>query len=114
MVEVEFEVDYNKKLSIAKCPSKTKTIYTVSPAPGGFIFYHITTNSGPVAYELSGRYTSLDKANEAIRYYVTNMKKSIGARRDAVHARIDKQKAERHAAENDAKDSDDLREGSDN
>ena len=114
MVEVEFEVDYNKKLSIAKCPSKTKTIYTVSPAPGGFIFYHITTSSGPVAYELSGRYTSLDKANEAIRYYVTNMKKSIGARRDDMHAKIDKQKAERHAARTDAKNSDDLRKGSDN
>lgn len=114
MEEVEFDINYDKKLSTARCPSKTKTVYTVSPAPGGFIFYHITTNSGPIAYELSGRYTSLDKANEAIRHYVTNMKKSIGARRDAVHARIDKQKAERHAAKNDAENSDDLHKGSDN
>jgi hypothetical protein len=34
MVDVKFETDYNKKISKATCPEKSKSVLTVSPAPG--------------------------------------------------------------------------------
>jgi hypothetical protein len=114
MAEVEFDISYEKKTSIITCPSKTKAVYTVSPAPGGYIFYQVTANVGAVADELSGKFTSIDNANKAVAAYLTGMKQSIGARRDETLARLEKQRAQKNAAKNDSEGSKHLRKGPDN
>jgi predicted aldo/keto reductase-like oxidoreductase len=114
MAEVEFDISYEKKTSIVTCPSKTKAVFTVSPAPGGYIFYQITANVGAVADELSGKFTSIDNANKAIAAYLAGMKQSVGARRDEIHTRLEKQKVQKNAAKNDSEGSKHLREGPDN
>ncbi len=62
MVNVEFDVDYAKKRSYAKCPEKSMAVLTVSPAAGGFIFYKITADVGGVASGTE-QYYSFDYGN---------------------------------------------------
>ena len=114
MVDVNFETNYDKKISVATCPEKSKATFTIHTAPGGFIFYRVTSDQGRVPEELSGKFTSIEKAQAAIRTYFNNMKPSIGVRRDEVRARIEKKKADKNATENVAEASDDLYQGSDN
>jgi hypothetical protein len=114
MVDVKFETDYNKKISKATCPEKSKSVLTVSPAPGGFIFYSISADSGPVAAELSGRFTSIENAHKAIESYYNKMKQTRGSQEKEVVDRIKKRKAEENATKSGAKDSKHVHQGSDN
>jgi len=114
MVDVKFETDYNKKISIATCPEKSKSVLTVSPSPGGFIFYSISANSGPVAAELSGRFTSIENAHKAIESYYNKMKQTRGSQEKEIVDRIKKRKAEENATKSGTKDSKHVHQGSNN
>lgn len=114
MVDVNFDTNYDKKVSVATCPEKSKATFTIQTAPGGFIFYRVISDLGKVPEDLAGKFTSIEKAQAAIRTYFNNMKPSNGVRRDEVRARIEQKKAEKNATETVAEAGDDLREGSDN
>lgn len=114
MVEVNFVVEYEKKLSTATCPSKSKAVLTVSPAAGGFIFYHITSDVGSVAEELSGRFTGVDKANAAIQAYYNNSRQTTASGEAEVMERIVKRKAKNNATTTKPKASNDVHQGTGN
>ena len=114
MVDVNFETNYDKKVSVATCPEKSKATFTIQTAPGGFIFYRVISDLGRVPEDLAGKFTSIENAQRAIRTYFNNMKPSTGVRRDEVRARIEQKKAEKNATETVAETSDDLHKGSDN
>jgi len=114
MADVEFDTDYNKKISLAKCPEKSSAVLTISPAPGGFIFYSISADVGKVAKELSGRFTSIEKAQKAIESYYHSSVQTQAAQVKEVEARIKKRKAEENATKSSPKDSKHVHKGSDN
>ena len=114
MADVEFETDFNKKISKATCPEKSKAVLTVSPSPGGFIFYSISADVGNVAEELSGRFTSIEKAHKAIESYYNKLRQTRGAQVKEVEDRIQKRKAEENATKSSSKDSKHVHKGSDN
>ena len=114
MADVKFETDYNKKISKVTCPEKSKAVLTVSPSPGGFIFYSISADVGNVAEELSGRFTSIEKAHKAIESYYQNSVQTRGAQIKEVEDRIQKRKAEENATKPGAKDSKHIHQRPDN
>ena len=114
MVDVEFETNYDKKICTAKCPEKSMSVLTISPAPGGFIFYHITADKGPVAAELSGRYTSIEKAQQAIKSYYNKIRQTRGSQQKEVVERMKKRKAEANGTKTGTKDSKHVHQGSGN
>jgi hypothetical protein len=58
------------------------TALTIQKDRSGFIFFEIVTEKGPTPAELSGSYSSIPKAKEAVEHYIRNMKETIGARRE--------------------------------
>ena len=79
---VDVDIDYNQKKAIVKCPDKTKATYTISPAPGGFIFYKIDVDTGAVNKDLAGRYSGLDVAVKMLTKHLNDMPKTMTVRRD--------------------------------
>ena len=114
MVNVEFDVDYAKKRSYAKCPEKSMAVLTVSPAAGGFIFYKVTADVGGVASELAGNFTSIDIANKAIQQYYNNCRQTVASSDAEVKKRLAKGRAKANATTTNSKASDDLHKGSSN
>lgn len=79
---VEFEEYPEKQICICRCPEKMLTALTIQKDRSGFIFFEIVTEKGPTPAELSGSYSSIPKAKEAVEHYIRNMKETIGARRE--------------------------------
>lgn len=94
MVDVEVEINYDKKTATVRCPSKTKVTYTIRTAPGGFIFYEIAQDSGSVPKELAGKYSSLDVAVKMLKHHLTHMKQTQYAKNEELAERRAKRKEE--------------------
>jgi len=48
----------------------------------GFIFFEVAFERGPVPSELSGKYSSIPKAKEAVLHFIDNRKETESARRE--------------------------------
>mgnify|MGYP003652294015 FL=1 len=115
MVDINFDTDYNKKISVVTCPSKSAAVLTVSASPGGFIFYSISADVGKVAEELAGRFTSIEKAHKAIESYYNRIKRtrtSLIREEDALKAQ--KRKVKENATELGTEDGKQIHQGPDN
>lgn len=64
---------------------KIKAFYTVYKPIDGFSFFRVRLSKGAVPNELSGSYTKLGLAREAVVKYLEKMKESKTARRDRVY-----------------------------
>ena len=92
---VDVKKNYDQKIAEVSCPEKTKVKYNVHKAPGGFIFYMVTPTKGPAPEALAGRFSSLDKAVDAVVDYLTKMKETQAVKNDRLHENRQKRKAEK-------------------
>ena len=104
-MDVEVNINYDKKTATVRCPSKTKVTYTVRTAPGGFIFYEIAQDSGSVPKELAGKYSSLDVAVQMLKHHLTHMKQTQHAKNEELADLRAKRKGELKNAKDDAEGS---------
>lgn len=79
---VDFEEYPEKQICICRCPEKMLTALTIQKDRSGFIFFEIVAEKGSTPTELSGSYSSIPKAKEAVQHYIRNKKETIGARRE--------------------------------
>jgi hypothetical protein len=99
---VEFEEYPDKQICICRCPEKMLTALTIQKDRSGFIFFEIVTDKGPVPAELSGSYSSIPKAKEAVQQYLRNKKETIGARRENFAKEREERKALKDAPKSDS------------
>lgn len=104
MVDVEFNIDYDKKTLTAICLDKLSTPIHVKKSPGGYKFFEVHVEKGKVPKELSGKYSSLDKAKRAIEIYLNKITPSKAVRREAFGKDYEERK-KRNATESNAKGS---------
>jgi hypothetical protein len=83
MAEVEFEIDGDKQTLVARCPEKSSLPICARKTPGGFLFFEVHVERGQVPQALSGKYSSLLKAKEAIHIYFNKMTPTKAVKRDA-------------------------------
>lgn len=77
------ELDQEKQIARVQSP-KHKTDYIVSKLRSQMYFtVRVTVGSPPK--ELSGKYSSLEKAVDAVRQYVKNSKESFAVRSERLH-----------------------------
>lgn len=95
---MDVKKNYDKKTATVSDKTKNKTVYTVSVAPGGFIFYNIKPSVGSLPAELSGRYSSLDKAVDAVSRYLELSEPTVTAGIEQAVARNKKGRAKENAA----------------
>lgn len=62
---------------------KFKQTFIARPTEDGFVFYEVATDKGPLPAALSGYYSTMKKAVEAIVRYVEKAPKSKATVRDA-------------------------------
>lgn len=70
---VDVKINYDKKTAEIACPTKSQATFTVNTAPGGYIFYEVSTSKGKVPQELAGRWSGLDVAVKAVSKYFEHM-----------------------------------------
>jgi len=106
---VEMVVDVEKQTAVISSP-KSKTDYVIYKPRDQTAFFKVRTTVGSLPSELSGHYSTLNKAIQLVSHYVEHSKETFAVRSD----RLDKERKERHAAKSNSKDSQQLQSGSDN
>ena len=101
------DIDWEKQEARITNPSKTKATYIVYKPKDGSAFYRIKADDSRLPQELSGRYSTLQKAVDFACEYIRLMKESFSVRSD----RLDKERKERHAAKLAAKDGKHVQQG---
>ena len=104
MVDVEFEIDRDKQTLIARCPEKLVSPIHVKKSAGGFCFFEVHLENGKVPAVLSGKYSSLSKAQEAVHKYLNTIKPSRTVRRDE-NTRVREERKKQNATEPNSKSS---------
>lgn len=93
-MDVEVIIDTENQTASIKSP-KYLSEFKVSKAPGGFIFFKIEFVGGaPIPNDLSGVYSSVNKAVEAIKTFLLTAKETQSAKNE----RLDKERKERKNA----------------
>jgi hypothetical protein len=70
----------------------------IKKASDGFIFFDITLEKGVTPHELSGKFTSLDKAKTAVFNYLKNKKETQAAKREYYAEEARKRKAKKEVS----------------
>lgn len=78
-VELDLEKQYAKIESV-----KHKTDFIVGKLRSQ-MFFSVKANKGTTPSELSGKYTTLEKAIEAVEQFVRNTKETFAVRSDRLH-----------------------------
>ncbi len=81
-IEMKEYLDTRGKVTLEFKTPKSKTTYFVYKTEDGFPFYGVKLSKGTTPKELSGRYTKLEWAKDAVLSYLNNMKKSTTVVRD--------------------------------
>jgi hypothetical protein len=76
--------------------SKYLSKFFISKASTGSIFFKVELETGPTPNQLSGVYSSMRKAIEAVSIFLRTAKETQGAKNE----RLDKERKERHAVSN--------------
>ncbi len=101
-------VDFFHDTENQRCVCKTdklKSEITIEKELGGYRFFIITVNVGSVPNELSGRYSSIPKAQKAVSDYLRNKSKSATIKRDEYAENFMKRKKVKDAAKSKSKSS---------
>ena len=80
---VDVEVDYDNRVAVLKDETKQRAHLTVSKAPGGTIFFMVSTSQGKVPAALAGKFSSLEAGIKHVTQYLNNRAKSNGVKRKA-------------------------------
>jgi|TARA_R100000084_G_scaffold108987_1_gene73399 hypothetical protein len=92
---------------------KLKTKYYVKKANNGFALFNIEQDKGSVAKELSGSFTTPDKAIAKIKEYLRTKKPSVAVRRDE-NTRIREERKKSNASAAKPNDSKHVQQGASN
>ena len=101
---VEFTHDTQNQRCVCKSDKLTTSI-TIEKELGGYSFFIIKFEKGVVPQELSGRYTSIQKAQAGVEKYLRNKPQSVSARRKEFGEDYEKRKKARDAAKSKSKSS---------
>jgi hypothetical protein len=110
---LEFIENTEKLTCICKTDKMLKPL-TIRKAQDGFVFFEVTSEVGLIPKELSGKYTSMPKAKEAVAQYFRTMKETIGVRRENFGRDFDERKKVRDAAKRNTESNQHLHQGIDN
>ena len=101
-------VEFIENTAKQSCVCKTDKLATdihIRKSNDGFIFFEFHFEKGLVPKELSGKYSSIPKAKQAITQYLKNKKPSKTLRRREFAEDFDRRKRERDAAKLNSEDS---------
>jgi len=101
---VEFIEDTANQRCICKSDKLVSDII-IQKELGGYIFFEIKMEQGPTPNELSGKYSSLRKAKEAVAKHLLTKKDTVAARRKKFGDDFEKRKRERNASKPKSEDS---------
>lgn len=101
---IEFDHDTQNQRCVCKTDKLTTNII-IEKEVGGFRFFIIKFESGSVPQELSGRYTSILKAQSGVEKYLRNKPQSVSARRKEFGDDYEKRKKARDASKSKSKSS---------
>lgn len=101
---VEFIHDTQNQRCVCKSDKLTTSII-IEKELGGYSFFIIKFEKGVVPKNLSGRYTSIQKAQAGVEKYLRNKPQSFSARRKELGEGSEKRKKARDAAESKSKSS---------
>lgn len=110
---VEFIHDTENQRCECKTDKLIGSIHIVKER-GGFRFFVIQVESGSVPKELSGRYSSIQKAQAGVKKYLANKPQTPHARRKEFGDNYEKRKKAKDGAKLKSEGSKQLRQGSDN
>ncbi len=99
-----------------KCVCKTDKLNTdiiIQKSNNGFVFFEIKFTKGSPPAELSGNYTNILKAKQAVEKYVRNRKETPTVRRDNF-SKARQERKKQDGAEIKSKGSEHVHQGSDN
>jgi len=82
---VEFEENYREQTCACTLDRQSSKLL-IEKEPGGHIFFRVKTEKGILPQQLSGRYTSMAKAKEAIELFDLSTKQTSSARRTMLRA----------------------------
>lgn len=109
---VEFIEDTVNQRCVVKSDKMVSNII-IQKDRSGFIFFEVKVEVGSVPAELSGKYSSMLKAKEAVALYLHNVKETIAARRENFAKEREERKARQNAPVTDPEDSKQLHKGAD-
>lgn len=109
---VEFELDTENQRCVCKSPKNISSII-IEKERGGFVFFVVRMEKGTLPKELSGRYSSMSKAQYAVSKYVKNKPQSVDARRKEYGDNYEKRKKAKDAAKSKSESSEQLCQGLD-
>jgi len=98
---IEYEHDTENQYCLCKSDKLLAEVY-IEKEVGGYRFFTIRYQRGPVPKELSGRYTNIPAAQNALERYLRNKPVSITKR---VREYADQREMERNAAKSKSKGS---------
>jgi len=84
------DVDLEKQFARVES-AKHKTDYIIGKTRSA-MFFSVRTTKGLTPQELSGKYTTLEKAIEAVEHFVKNAKETFSVRSDRLHEERQKRK----------------------
>lgn len=97
-MKIEFEEDTVNQICICRCPSKMVGAYTIRKDNSGYIFYEVVTDQGQAPAALSGKYSSIAKAKQAVVAHLKQKKETVAARRENFAKEREERKALKDAA----------------
>ena len=109
---VEFIEDTVKQTCVVKSDKMVSDIHIVKDR-SGFIFFEVLVEKGQVPEALSGKYSSMLKAKEAVATYLNNKEETKAARRENFAKEREERKARQNAPVADTEDGEHLHSGSD-
>lgn len=107
---VEFIEDTVNQRCVVKSDKMVKDII-IQKDRSGFIFFEVKFEAGQVPQELSGKYSSMLRAKEAVASYLNNMKETLAARRENFAKEREERKARQNAPVSDAEDGQHVHKG---
>lgn len=101
---VEFIHDTENQRCVCRTDKLTTDIH-IEKEIGGYRFFVVRFEKGPIPKELSGRYSSISKAQAGVEKYLRNKPQSVSARRKEFGDNYEKRKKARDASKSKSKSS---------
>lgn len=99
---VEFIHDTENQRCVCRTDKLTTDIH-IEKELGGYRFFVVRFEKGPIPKELSGRYSSISKAQAGVEKYLRNKPQSVSARRKEFGDNYEKRKKARNASKSQPK-----------
>lgn len=112
-MDAEFIEDAAKQVCVVKS-SKMVSDIIIQKDRSGYIFFEVKLEKGQAPGELSGKFSSMLKAKEAVAAYLNNRKETKAARRENFAQEREERKARQNGSVADTEDGQHLHSGSDN